>query len=242
MPMIGCHCEVCTSHDPRDRRLRTSLHVEVGSTSIIIDIGPDFRQQVLAHQIRDIDAILITHHHADHTSGIDEIRGYNFTHRKSVPFYAEEYVCTDLQERFGYIFGGGEYPSLPQISLNKISAGKKFNVREVDIEPLRVMHGSLPVLGFRLGSFAYITDANSIPFESIQRLTGLDYLIINALRQKSHHAHFSLEESLQMISNLKPRQTYLTHISHQMGKHADVSKLLPEGVELAFDGLVFFSP
>ncbi len=236
--MIGCSCYVCQSEDTRDKRLRTSINILTKNTSLQIDIGPDFRQQVLRSQITRIDAILLTHHHADHTSGLDEIRAFNFSQDQLIPIYAENYVLEDLKLRFDYIFGGVNYPGLPNLKLQLVEPGNSVNISGIDVLPVRIMHGELPILGYRIGNFAYITDANFIDEVTLSQLQDLDILIINALRQKLHHSHFSLQQSLEMIKVINAKKSYITHISHQMGTHQETELKLPTNVSLAFDGLI----
>lgn len=238
IPMIGCSCYVCQSEDTRDKRLRTSINILTKNTSLQIDIGPDFRQQVLRSQITRIDAILLTHHHADHTSGLDEIRAFNFSQDQLIPIYAENYVLEDLKLRFDYIFGGVNYPGLPNLKLQLVEPGNSVNISGIDVLPVRIMHGELPILGYRIGNFAYITDANFIDEVTLSQLQDLDILIINALRQKLHHSHFSLQQSLEMIKVINAKKSYITHISHQMGTHQETELKLPTNVSLAFDGLI----
>ncbi|MEO6189158.1 MAG: MBL fold metallo-hydrolase [Saprospiraceae bacterium] len=237
VPMIGCTCPTCTSLDPKDSRLRTSAHISTQGIHIQIDIGPDFRQQILSNKIKRVDAILITHQHADHTSGIDEIRAFNFSQNSSIPIYAEDMVLDDLKQRFAYVFSASDYPGLPSIRLNPIIANQNFNILGIDITPLRILHGKLPILGFRICNFAYITDASQISEDVMQELQGLEVLIINALRHKVHHSHFNLDQSLKVVHQINAKQTYLTHLSHQMGLHKDIEKELPPNVFLGYDGL-----
>lgn len=242
IPMIACHCDTCRSTDSRDKRLRTSAHLEFNDIHIQIDIGPDFRQQILNSRIPKVDLILLTHEHADHTSGLDEIRAFNFAQDDArIPLYSEDRVLTDLKKRFDYIFGGNKYPGLPSILLNHIVPQESILFHGLKILPLRIQHGTLGILGYRIGNFAYITDASAIPEETMESLMGLDVLIINALRIKEHHSHFNLEQALEVISHIKAKRTFITHISHQMGLHDEIEKTLPPHVQLAYDGLIIES-
>ena len=238
IPVIGCTCKVCNSDDSKDNRLRSSLLVESGKTTINIDIGPDFRQQMLRAGVNDMDAILFTHEHQDHTAGLDEVRAFNFINKKPVQLYAAERVQKRLKEQYSYIFENADYPGIPQISMHDLEAGKPITVGNIEILPIKVMHGQMPVLAFRIGGFTYITDANYIGETEKNLIRGSKHLVLNALRQKSHHSHFTLDEAIELSQELEVPNTYLTHISHQLGLHAEVNKSLSKGVGLAWDGLV----
>lgn len=237
IPMIACACHVCQSTDERDKRLRVSVHIEIGGKSFIIDTGPDFRQQVLRAGIKRLDAVLYTHEHKDHTAGMDDVRGFNFHQQSSIPLYARAQVIEQLKREFAYAFGDNKYPGVPEIDVYEID-GNPFTVQGITIQPIFVKHYYLDVLGFRFGNFAYVTDANSIAPEEQEKLRNLDVLVINALRKTTHVSHFTLAEALELIAELQPKQAYITHISHQMGLHAEVQKELPSNVSLAYDGLV----
>ena len=237
VPVIGCTCEVCRSLDFRDKRLRTSIHIEIGDQSFIIDTGPDFRQQMLREQIKRIDAVIFTHAHRDHTAGLDEIRAYNFMQKMEMPIYGTAPVLEQLKVEYSYAFAKEYYLGLPRLNVNTIN-GDDFTVNGVSFSPLPVMHLHMPVMGFRIENFSYITDAKFIPGETIEKLKGTDTLVLNALQREQHISHFNLSEALEMVDAIRPRHTYLTHISHKMGLQADVEKELPDNVSLAFDGLV----
>ena len=238
VPVIACECEVCSSADHRDRRLRTALLVENDEFRIAIDAGPDFRQQMLACDIKRLDAILLTHEHKDHIGGIDDVRAFNFKTKKAVDIFCDERVKDTIIREYPYVFGKDKYPGAPSMNL-KIIDGTPFKVGRVEIMPVEVSHFWLPVYGFRIGDMAYITDAKTISPESMTKLYGVKHLIINALRKKEHISHFNLDEALQVIDLIAPEHAYLTHVSHQMGLYSDIQKILPGGVKLAYDGLMF---
>lgn len=238
VPVIGCHCAVCRSLDYRDKRLRVSAHVAVGGKSIIIDSGPDFRQQVLRAQIDHLDALLFTHEHKDHTAGMDDIRAYNFKQQRDMPLYAEQRVLDQLKREFAYIFAEHKYPGVPRVQTIPILDDETdFEVDGVTVHPIRAMHYKLPVLGFRIGDFTYLTDANYISPSSMERIRGSKVIVLNALRRESHISHFSLSEAVEILTDLAPQRGYLTHIGHQLGRHRDVEAELPDFIRLAYDGL-----
>ncbi|MDQ2657644.1 MAG: MBL fold metallo-hydrolase [Bacteroidota bacterium] len=236
VPVIGCTCEVCRSLDFRDKRLRTSILIEVAEQAFVIDTGPDFRQQMLREQVKRIDAVIFTHAHRDHTAGLDDVRAYNFIQKMDMPVYGTSQVLEQLKVEYAYAFATEYYPGIPRLSLNVID-GEDFRVNGVSFTPLPVMHLHLPVLGFRVGNFSYITDAKSIPQKTIDKLAGTEILVLNALQREQHISHLNLSEALEMVETIRPRLTYFTHISHKMGLQADVEKELPDHVSLAFDGL-----
>ena len=237
VPMIGCTCAVCLSTDPRDRRSRPSIYVEVeGGPAILVDTSTDLRQQALTHRISRVDAILFTHSHADHIMGLDDVRRFNVMQSGAIPAYADERTASDLRRTFAYVFnppsekGGG----IPQLSLTTIDG--RFNIGGVGIQPVPLFHGTRPILGFRLGSFAYLTDCNRLADEAWSLIEGVDILILDALRHRPHPTHFSVAEALQVVERAKPRQTYFTHICHDL-PHEGTNAALPPGVALAYDGL-----
>lgn len=236
VPIIGCNCEVCNSTDIRDKRLRTSLLVESESTQLSIDIGPDFRYQMLRQGVQKLDGILITHEHNDHIAGLDEVRALNFMQKKAMPIYCTERVEQALRKKFYYIFENSDYPGVPQIDLVRIDQDP-FTLGDIKIIPIQLMHASMPVFGFRMGDFAYITDANYISESEKQKLVGVKYLVLDALRREKHHSHFNLAEAVELADEIGAKQTWLTHVSHQMGLAADVNAELPEGIRLGYDGL-----
>ncbi len=236
IPVITCQCEVCLSTDCRDKRLRTSLMMTIDRKNVVIDTGPDFRQQMLKADVRTLEAVLFTHEHKDHIAGMDDIRAFNFSAKKPMDIYASDLVEIGLKREFHYVFGDLKYPGIPQVNLHRIE-NAPFLVAGESIIPINVLHYKLPVKAFRVRDFAYVTDANFISEDEMKKLEGVKYLVLNALRKTEHISHFSLSEALELINRVKPKKAYLTHLSHLMGKHADVSVELPENVEIAYDGL-----
>lgn len=235
IPQIGCTCPVCTSTDPKDNRLRTSVAVSVNGKNILIDCGPDFRQQVLRSGIGRIDAVLITHIHYDHTGGIDDLRPFGGKH--TLPIYLEAPVAEGIRTRLPYCFGDHLYPGVPNIRLQEIGV-EPFSIENIEVTPIRVMHYKLPILGYRIGGLVYITDALTIPDEEYAKMKQVDVLVINALRKQPHLSHQTLAEALRVIERVQPREAYLVHMSHHMGLTAEVEKELPPHVHFAYDGLV----
>lgn len=236
VPVIGCSCDVCQSLDYRDKRLRTSVHVQIEDQSIVIDTGPDFRQQMLRERIQQLNFVLFTHSHKDHTAGLDDVRAFNFKQSMDMPLYGSPEVLNQLKTEYYYAFLEKKYPGTPQLQLNEINT-KPFQVNSIQITPLPVKHLHMPVLGFRIGDFSYITDANFIPAETYQLLEGTKTLVLNALQQEPHISHFNLTEAIAVAKQIGAEQTYFTHISHKLGLHKKVSEMLPSGIELAYDGL-----
>jgi len=238
VPVIACECSTCLSEDQHDKRLRTSLLLETNDATLLFDAGPDFRQQMLRAKVKKLDSIILTHEHKDHISGMDDVRAFNYKSQDAIDIYAEERVQRAIRNEYSYVFSEYQYPGIPKMRLNSIFEDS-FDVKGIKIIPIRVFHYKLPVFGFRIGNFAYITDANYIPEESKEKLFGVKYLIINALRKEKHIAHFSLREAIDFIREISPKNAFITHISHQMGYHAEVSKELPPEIKLAYDGLSF---
>jgi phosphoribosyl 1,2-cyclic phosphate phosphodiesterase len=238
VPMIGCDCPVCRSLDPRDQRLRVSVHLAVAGRSLVIDTGPDFRQQMLRARITRLDAVLFTHEHKDHTAGLDDIRAFNFRQQQEIPVFAEPRVIRQLRQEFAYIFAEQKYPGVPQVSLHPIASDTEpFDVLGLSVQPIRALHYRLPVLGFRIGGFVYLTDANYLAPETLDLLRGADTIVLNALRKEPHISHFTLAQAVEILEELRPRRAYLTHISHQLGRHREVEAELPPWIRLAYDGL-----
>lgn len=237
VPVIGCDCEVCQSNDPRDTRLRTSVLLQINNFNIVIDVGPDFRQQMLRTEIKNLDGVLITHEHNDHIIGMDDVRPFNFRSGKDMPVYASKRVQKELKERFSYVFEENPYPGAPRIQLHLIQEDQSFKLENITIQPIQVMHGKMPVFGFRIDDFTYITDAKTIEPAELEKIKGTKVLVLNALIQKEHHSHLNLSQALDLIDIIQPKQAYLTHMSHRMGTTASVEPLLPENVVFAYDGL-----
>ena len=236
IPVIACNCEVCQSDDPRDKRLRTSIMLSSKKTNLVIDTGPDFRQQMLRENVKNLDGVVFTHEHKDHIAGMDDIRAFNYVHKKDMDIYASADVQKALHREFHYVFANSKYPGVPRVKLHSIK-DDPFVVGDIKLIPINVLHYMMPVKGYRVGGFSYITDAKTIPEKEFEKLIGTDILVINALRKTTHVSHFNLEEALQIIDKLKPRKAYLTHLSHLIGSHRELEKELPENVEIAVDGL-----
>lgn len=235
IPEIACHCEVCSSTDPKDRRLRTSALFSVNNRNILIDCGPDFRQQMLNSRTEKIDAVLLTHVHYDHTSGLDELRV--FCKNRSVDVFLESRVAEAIRARIPYCFVEHPYPGVANLNLHEIGMAQ-FNIQDIPVMPIRVMHYKLPILGYRIENVAYITDMLFMPEEEIRKLNGIDILIVNALRHTEHISHQTLEKALDLVKLVNPKKTYFIHMSHHMGLHEIESKKLPENVFFAYDGLI----
>ncbi|MEA5139537.1 MBL fold metallo-hydrolase [Arcicella rigui] len=236
VPVIACGCEVCRSLDFRDKRLRVSIHIEIEGKSFVIDTGPDFRQQMLRERIQNLDAVIFTHEHKDHTAGLDDVRAYNFSQKKDMPIYARPTVLEQIQQEFAYAFAEIKYPGTPQITLNEIYHSP-FVVEGITFNPIEVLHYKLPVYGFRVGDFTYITDVNYISDQALEKVKGSKVLVIGALRKEKHISHFTLDEAIEVFKKVQPEQGFITHISHQMGLHREVEEELPPFVRLAYDGL-----
>jgi phosphoribosyl 1,2-cyclic phosphate phosphodiesterase len=236
VPAIGCSCRVCVSEDPKNKRLRPSVWIQASGLSVVIDTTPDFRQQALRYGLAQLDALLFTHHHADHILGLDDIRPLNQIRRGAIPCYGNRETLSEMRITFRYIFGNPPYGGVPQVDMRVIDG--PFDLEGLRVIPVPVMHARLPVLGFRIGAFAYLTDLNAIPEDSLGLLNDLQVLVLGALRYESHPAHFTLREAVGVAGMIGAQRTYFTHMSHEVDHH-EVSAQLPAGIELAYDGLAF---
>ncbi len=237
IPIIGSNHPVCKSTDPKDKRLRVSILISSSKKNLVVDCGPDFRQQMLQHNVTHMDALLFTHEHSDHTAGLDDIRPF-FFRQGDIPIYAHKRVIGELERRFDYIFQKeNKYPGAPNVQINEVQNNKSFNLGDILVTPINVSHGGLQVFGYRFNNFAYLTDVKTIAKEEKEKLKDLDVIVVNALREEPHYSHFNLEEALEFIAEVKPKKAYFTHISHLLGFHAEVEKKLPENIHLAYDGL-----
>ncbi len=237
VPVIACNCAVCTSKDKKDKRLRSSILIESETTSVVIDTGPDFRYQMLRAGVQKLDAVVFTHEHKDHIAGLDDIRAFNFQSGEKMKIFATERVQEALKREFSYVFADFKYPGIPEIELRTIDKNTPFLIGDLLFEPIEVLHYKLPVLGFRVNDFTYITDANFIAEEELQKIVGSKVVVLNALRRQEHISHFNLEQAIAMMEKIKPEKGYFTHISHLLGQDEDISKELPARIALAYDGL-----
>lgn len=236
IPVIGCSCPVCQSMDFRDKRYRTSIHIEIDGQSFVVDSGPEFRLQMLREGILRLDALIFTHEHKDHTAGMDDIRPFNFLQKKDIPIYGTPPVINQLKAEFAYVFSENKYPGAPGVVVNEIS-NTPFEIQGVNVIPIQVYHHKLPVFGYRIADFTYITDANYIAEEEIEKIRGTRVLVLNALQINSHISHFNLSEALEMVDRIQPERAYFTHIGHRLGLSQEIEKSLPPHVSLAYDGL-----
>ncbi len=237
VPVIACKCEVCISSNSKDNRLRSSVMIEVDDLNLVIDTGPDFRQQMLRERVMKVDSILFTHHHKDHVAGMDDIRAFNYKSKRDMPIYCNHITSDALKLEFPYIFSGFNYPGVPKVAINVIK-NEPFNIEGTVIQPIKVLHYKLPVFGFRIKNFVYLTDVSEISEKEKEKMKGADLIILDALRKKTHLSHFNLEQALSLLEELKPKQALLTHISHYMGLHDIINKELPDYINLAYDGQV----
>lgn len=239
IPVIACECHVCTSAEEKDNRLRCSVLLEIGGKNYVIDAGPDFRQQMLKFRVKSLEAVVFTHEHKDHVAGLDDVRAFNFIENRDMDIYCSKAVEAALRREYHYAFEEDKYPGIPQLNIISIE-NKPFELSgKIPVMPVEVMHYFMPVLGFRIGDFAYITDAKTVADAEIDKLKGLKVLVVNALRKEPHISHFNLEEALAFIDRVQPETAYLTHISHLFGTHEEIESELPENVFAAYDGLKF---
>ena len=238
VPVIACDCEVCRSTDEHDKRLRCSVMIDIGEKKLIIDAGPDFRTQMLRAGVKDVTALLLTHEHKDHIGGLDDIRAFNWVKNGEVDIYCNQRTKDVIYKDYDYAFAEFRYPGVPEMNIHVIDEAP-FHIDDIEVIPVTVMHYRLPVSAFRIGNFAYVTDANFISEESMKKLEGVEYMVINALRKEIHLSHFTLNQAIQVVQRLNVKQAYITHIGHQMGLHEQVSLELPENVKLAYDMLTF---
>lgn len=237
VPMIACECEVCTSDDKKDKRLRSSILVQSKNTTFIVDTTPDFRYQMLREHVKHLDAVLFTHPHKDHIAGLDDVRPFNFFQEQSMQIYANQMTIDALMREFAYAFADKKYPGVPNLELNVIGL-EPFFIGDIPVIPIQVWHMKMPVFGFRFGDFTYITDANRIDESEKEKIRGSKILVLNALRKEKHISHYNLDEAIELVHELHIPTAYFTHISHQLGKHGAIEKRLPKGIHLAYDGLV----
>jgi phosphoribosyl 1,2-cyclic phosphate phosphodiesterase len=236
IPVIACKCAICKSSNEKDKRFRTSFYIASENTSIVIDTGPDFRMQMLNNEIEKLDAVVFTHEHKDHVAGLDDIRAYNYIQKKDMDVYASKQVQKALHREFPYVFDDNKYPGVPQVKLHLIE-DDAFVIGDIRLLPINVSHYIMPVKGYRVGNLSYITDAKKISKHELDKMRGSEVLVLNALRKSEHISHFNLAQALEIIKEINPKRAYLTHISHLMGLHDEVSKELPSNVEIAYDGL-----
>lgn len=236
VPVIACHCKVCTSKNPKDNRLRSSILIESQDKTIVIDTGPDFRQQMLRAKVDKLNAVVFTHSHKDHIAGLDDVRAFNYKQQSAMDIYANQQVQEALKREFYYVFSDFKYPGIPLLNIHDIEL-VPFSIGDIDLIPIEVMHYKMPVLGFRIKDFTYITDAKTISEAEKEKIKGTRILVINALQKEKHISHFTLDEAISFAKEMNAEQTYFTHISHRMGMHDEVSKELPERIHLAYDGL-----
>ena len=237
IPVIACECAVCKSFDYRDKRLRTSIYIETENVKLVIDTGPDFRQQMLRERIKELDAILFTHEHKDHIAGLDDVRGFNFAQKRDMPVYARKNVIEALHREFYYIFAENKYPGIPRVELTEL-INEPFEINGERITPIQVMHYKLPVFGFRIKDFTYITDANFISDEEMEKIKGSKVVVLNALQKEPHVSHYTVDQAVEVIQKINPDKAYFVHMGHRLGKHADEEKALPANIHFAYDGLV----
>jgi phosphoribosyl 1,2-cyclic phosphate phosphodiesterase len=236
VPMIACSCHVCTSQDKKDKRLRSSILVQSQQTTLVVDTTPDFRYQMLRENVKNLDAVLFTHPHKDHIAGLDDVRAFNFFQEQPMQIFANQMTIDGLIREFAYAFADTKYPGVPNLELNSIAL-EPFSIGDIPIIPIQVWHLKMPVFGFRFGNFTYITDANRIDATEKEKIKGSEVLVVNALRKEKHISHYTLDEAISLVQELEIPTAYFTHISHQLGRHEEIEKSLPEGIHLGYDHL-----
>jgi phosphoribosyl 1,2-cyclic phosphate phosphodiesterase len=237
VPVIACKCRVCSSTDPKDKRLRCSILVESKTTTVVIDVGPDFRYQMLREKVEKLDAVLITHEHKDHVGGLDEVRAFNFIQKKEMDIYCTPHVHEEIKKQFSYAFSEHKYPGAPELNIKFIDSTQPITIGDISFQPIQVMHYKLPVLGFRIHDFTYITDANFIDENEIKKIHGSEILVLNALHYDPHISHYTVAEAIEIMQQVKPKKGIFVHMSHRLGLHAEEEKKLPEFIRFAYDGL-----
>ncbi len=236
VPVIGCQCNVCKSSNPKDNRLRTSLHIELNKLSIAIDSGPDFRYQMLRTNTKHLNGIIFTHEHKDHTGGLDDIRPFCFKQKEIISLYARQSVLEQIKIQYPYIFAKKRYQGVPEVKLIAVK-NKSFKIQDLHIVPINVMHYKLPVFGYRFKDFTYITDASFIEKKELEKIKGTKIMVINGLRKEKHISHFTIDEAIEVVKQINPEHAYITHISHLLGLHSEINPTLPNNISLAYDGL-----
>ena len=237
VPVIACSCKVCTSTNPKDKRLRCSILVQSKTTTVVIDIGPDFRHQMLRENIKQLDAVLITHEHKDHVGGLDEVRAFNFVQKKHMDVYCTPHVHNELIQQFSYAFSDKKYPGAPEIKIININSSDIITIGDISFQPIEVMHYKLPVLGFRIHDFTYLTDANYISEPEMKKIEGSDILVLNALHYDDHISHYTVPQAIEVMKKVNPKKGFFIHMSHRLGLHEEEEKKLPEFIRFAYDGL-----
>lgn len=237
VPVIACNCKVCNSNDPRDKRLRCAILIESATTTVAIDIGPDFRYQMLRAGVKKLDAVVITHEHRDHVGGLDEVRAFNFVQQKHMDIYCTPHVEQQLNQQFSYVFSAVKYPGAPEINIVNIDSKSSFTIGDIEFNPIEVMHYKLPVMGFRIGNFTYITDANFISDHELEKIKGTEVMVLNALHHDDHISHFTVQQAIEVMNKIKPSKGIFIHMSHRLGLHEEEEKKLPEYIRFAYDGM-----
>lgn len=237
VPVIACNCKVCSSSNPKDKRLRCSILVQSATTTVVIDVGPDFRYQMLREKVQNLDAVLITHEHKDHVGGLDEVRAFNFVQKKEMDVYCTPHVQKELAQQFSYAFAETKYPGAPEIKIHQINSEEPITIGDITFHPIQVMHYKLPVFGFRIHDFTYITDANYISEAEMKKIEGSETFVLNALHYDSHISHYTVPQAVEVMNYIKPKQGIFIHMSHRLGLHEEEEKKLPDFIRFAYDGM-----